>query len=219
MINEITLSHTLPKVFAGMEHDEPVSLSEVWLKELTFRRPERYMIEAESGTGKSSLCSYIYGNRGDYSGSIFFDGRDTSDLTIADWCRLRTHALAYLPQEMHLFAELTAMENIEIKNRLTGCKDRKWIMNALERLEIAAKADTPAGRLSVGQQQRVAIVRALCQPFDFILIDEPVSHLDARNNAIVAGLIQEEATANGAAILATSVGNKINIDITQTVKL
>ena len=92
-------------------------------------------------------------------------------------------------------------------------------MNALERLEIAAKADTPAGRLSVGQQQRVAIVRALCQPFDFILIDEPVSHLDARNNAIVAGLIQEEATANGAAILATSVGNKINIDITQTVKL
>ena len=117
------------------------------------------------------------------------------------------------------FPELTAMENIMIKNRLTGCKSRQWILEALERLEIAVKADTPASRLSVGQQQRVAIIRALCQPFDFILIDEPVSHLDSRNNAIVASLIDEEARANGAAVIATSVGNKITIPITRTVKL
>ena len=128
-------------------------------------------------------------------------------------------ALAYLPQEMQLFPELTAMENIEIKNRLTGCKTRQWIQQALERLEIGNKADSPACRLSVGQQQRVAIIRSLCQPFDFLLIDEPVSHLDQRNNAIVASLIDDEARRYGASVIATSVGNKITLPITSTLKL
>lgn len=219
MVEKITLSNTLPQVFTGMEHDVPVSLSQVWLQNIEFVRPNYYMVEAESGTGKSSLCSYIYGSRGDYRGKILFDGRDVSEFTIEQWCELRTRSLAYLPQEMQLFPELTVLENIEIKNRLTGCKSREWILEALERLEISVKADVLAGKLSVGQQQRVAIIRALCQPFDFILIDEPVSHLDQRNNNIVAHLIQEEAQSNGASIIATSVGNKINIPITHTYKL
>lgn len=219
MINEISIVNTLPKVFAGMEREQPVSVSEVWLHEISFRRPAYYMIEAESGTGKSSLCSYIYGSRGDYSGQILFDGRDISGFSVNEWCRLRTNVLAYLPQELQLFPELTALENIEIKNRLTGCKTRRWIFDTLERLEIKDKANIPAAKMSVGQQQRVAIIRALCQPFDFILIDEPVSHLDSRNNAIVAQLISEEASRYGASIIATSVGNKINIPITHTLKL
>lgn len=219
MVEKITLSNTLPQVFTGMEHEVPVSLSQVWLQNIEFARPNYYMVEAESGTGKSSLCSYIYGSRGDYRGKILFDGRDVSEFTIEQWCELRTHSLAYLPQEMQLFPELTVLENIDIKNRLTGCKSREWILEALERLEISVKADVLAGKLSVGQQQRVAIIRALCQPFDFILIDEPVSHLDQRNNNIVAQLIQEEAQSNGASIIATSVGNKINIPITHTYKL
>ncbi|MBO4955350.1 MAG: ATP-binding cassette domain-containing protein [Muribaculaceae bacterium] len=218
-MSEIRLVQTLPRVFAGMEHEQPLCSSEVWMADVTLRRGSYYMIEAESGTGKSSLCSYIYGARGDYSGRILFDGRDISTLSVADWCSLRTRAIAYLPQELQLFGELTAMENIEIKNRLTGCKSAEWIMDALTRLEIAHKADVPACRLSVGQQQRVAIVRALCQPFDFMLIDEPVSHLDARNNAIVAELIDSEARARGAAVIATSVGNKILLPINQTLKL
>lgn len=219
LISEITLEHTLPQVFAGMEHDLPVSASEVWLRQVSFRRGLNYMVEAESGTGKSSLCSFIYGSRGDYSGRILFDGTDISTLTVSCWCELRTRSLAYLPQEMQLFGELTALENIEIKNRLTGHKSTGWIMEALRRLEIEAKAHVPASRLSVGQQQRVAIIRALCQPFDFLLIDEPVSHLDARNNSIVASLIGEEATAQGASVIATSVGNKILLPFTQTLKL
>ena len=112
---------------------------------------------------------------------------------------------------MRLFPELTVMENIGIKNRLTSYKSEKEIIEFLERLEIAHKADVPAGRLSVGQQQRVAIIRALCQPFDFLLIDEPVSHLDSRNNQTVASLIDEEAKKTGAGIIATSVGNKIQL--------
>ncbi len=62
-------------------------------------------------------------------------------------------------------------------------------------------------------------MRALCQPFDFLLIDEPVSHLDARNNDMVASLIAEEAQAQGAAVIATSVGNKINLAFQSVIKL
>lgn len=210
MIEEITLQRALPHVFRGSEHESPVKDSEVWLiQELTFRRGRYYLIEAESGTGKSSLCAFIYGSRRDYDGYILMDGDDVRNFSIGHWCELRRKAIAYLPQEMCLFPELTVMENILIKNRLTDCKSGEEIRAMLERLEIAHKADVAAGRLSVGQQQRVAIIRALCQPFDFLLIDEPVSHLDSRNNEAVAAMIDEEARAREASVIATSVGNKI----------
>lgn len=209
MIERISLDGVLPRVFAGSENEPPVCRSMVWLRNIEFVKPQYWLIEAESGTGKSSLCAFIYGSRTDYSGTIAFDGRDVRSLSIADWCRLRTRSLAYLPQEMHLFPELTVMENLAIKNRLTGHKTEAQLREMLDRLEIGGKADTPAAKLSVGQQQRAAIVRALCQPFDFLLIDEPVSHLDARNNRAVAEMIDAEARANSAGIIATSVGNKI----------
>lgn len=212
MIKEIRLERVLPRVFRGSEHESPVKDSQLWLRDnVTFAKGRNYLIEAESGTGKSSLCAYIYGSRLDYDGRILFDGADTAKFSIARWCELRRVSLAYLPQEMGLFPELTVMENIEIKNRLTRCKNEAQILRLLDRLEIGHKAGEPAGRLSVGQQQRVAIIRALCQPFDFILIDEPVSHLDSRNNKAVAALIEEEAAARGAGIIATSVGNKISL--------
>lgn len=211
MINSITLQNTLPAVFAGSEHEPPVCTSTVWLKNLTFERPSYYMIEAESGTGKSSLCAYIYGSRLDYSGRILFDGEDTRFFSMDRWSTLRREALAYLPQEMMLFPELTVLENIAIKNRLTDYKSADDIDKMLQLLEIDNKKNTPARLLSVGQQQRVAIIRALCQPFDFLIVDEPVSHLDARNNSVVASLIDAEAKARGAAVIATSVGNKITL--------
>lgn len=212
MIDAITLRRLLPGVFRGSEHEPPVSRSEVWLQEeITFSRPSSYIIEAESGTGKSSLCSFIYGARTDYEGEILFDGVPVSGFTIDRWCELRCRALAYLPQDMRLFPELTVMENIDVKNRLTGYCTEARIMEMLSRLDLADRAADRAGILSIGQQQRVAIVRALCQPFDFLLVDEPVSHLDARNNAAVASLIAEEAAAHSASVIATSVGNKLTL--------
>lgn len=213
-LDTIQLRNVLPCVFRGAETEPPVSWSEIWLRDVTLSRGGVYMIEAESGTGKSSLCSYIYGNRGDYEGSILFNGRDIRSFSVKEWCDFRCRHIALLPQEMRLFPELTAMENIEIKNRLTSCKSREAILAMLDRLEIAHKADVVASRLSIGQQQRVAIVRALCQPFDFILLDEPVSHLDARNNGVVASLVAEEASSRGAGVIATSVGYAISLDVT-----
>ncbi len=219
MIETITLKSPLPDAFAGMEKDEPVRSSQVWLSHISFSRPGFYMVEAESGAGKSSLCSFIYGSRGDYSGDILFDGESVRRLSVDHWCALRQRSLAYLPQELMLFPELSVIDNIEIKNRLTGHKSRRWILDTLDLLGIADKVERPAAQLSVGQQQRVAIVRALCQPFDFLLLDEPVSHLDERNNRAVASLVADEARANGAAVIATSVGNKIQLPFTATIKL
>lgn len=219
MINKITLKNVLPHVFAGSENEAPVKNSQVWLHGLEFVCPDSYLVEAESGTGKSSLCSFIYGSRHDYSGEILFDGENVKTFSIERWCELRTRALALLPQEMRLFPELTAMENIMIKNRLTHYKTESEIMEMLRRLEIPEKAHQQAAFLSVGQQQRVAIIRALCQPFDFLILDEPVSHLDERNNNIVSALIEDEAKRQNAGIIATSVGNKINIPVSEVLNL
>ena len=186
--------------------------SDVWLQDISLERGKRYLISAESGTGKSSMCSYIFGYRQDYSGVITFDGQDIRTLTVAQWCEVRQRHIAYLPQDMRLFSELTAMENVELKNRLTGFKSRGEIIQLFEALGIADKQDSLAGKLSIGQQQRVAIIRTLCQPCDFILLDEPVSHLDDENNRIVARIITDEATRQGAGIIATSVGNHLKMD-------
>lgn len=214
-MQQITLNNTLPRVFAGQDGIH----SDVWLQQLTLERGKRYLVSAESGTGKSSMCSYIYGYRQDYSGGIAFDGQDVRGLTVAQWCDIRKRHIAYLPQEMRLFGELTAIENVELKNRLTGFKSHDEIKRLFEAMGIDDKLDSLASKLSIGQQQRVAIIRTLCQPCDFILLDEPVSHLDDENNRIVARLITQEADRQGAGIIATSVGNHLKMDVDKVFNL
>ena len=214
-MEQIILNNTLPRVFAGQNDIH----SEVWLQDITFERGKRYLVSAESGTGKSSMCSYIFGYRQDYSGDITFDGKNICLFTTAEWCDVRQRHIAYLPQDMRLFGELTAMENVELKNRLTGFKSREEILRLFEVMGIADKVDSLASKLSIGQQQRVAIIRTLCQPCDFILLDEPVSHLDDENNRIVANLIVSEAERQGAGIIATSVGNHLQMDVDTTFNL
>ena len=214
-MEQIALNNTLPRVFAGQNGIH----SEVWLKDISFERAKRYLISAESGTGKSSMCSYIFGYRQDYSGTIAFDGQDIRTLTVAQWCEVRQHHIAYLPQDMRLFGELTAMENVELKNRLTNFKSRQEISKLFELLGIADKMDSLASKLSIGQQQRVAIIRTLCQPCDFILLDEPVSHLDDENNRTVARLVIDEAQRQGAGVIATSVGNHLQMDVDRPINL
>lgn len=214
-IKEITLRDALPAVFKGEERKE----SDVWLGNLSFQKGKRYIISAESGTGKSSLCAYIYGARRDYIGEIFFNNENISKLSLNQWQQIRRENLAYLPQELALFPELTAWENIELKNALTGCFSSPQIEEFLDRLGISARRDFPVGKMSIGQQQRVAIIRALCQPFDFIFLDEPVSHLDEQNNRIVASIVEEEASKRGAAIISTSVGNHLLLSEAKTLYL
>lgn len=214
-MNKITLQNTLPRVFVN----ESIPESDVWQSDITFSKGDFYLIEAASGGGKSSMCSYIFGARTDYEGRILFDIRDIREIKVDRWLELRRSSLAYLPQELSLFPELTAWENIQLKNRLTGFAADRKIEEWMERLGIAFRRDFLVGRMSIGQQQRVAIIRSICQPFDFLLVDEPVSHLDDSNNDIAAALITEEALRQGAGIISTSVGNHLHLNYSHRLRL
>ena len=88
-MNSIHLQQTLPQVFA----DRNSVTSDVWHQDLIFRKEEMYLIEAASGTGKSSLCSYIYGYRNDYQGIINFDEINIKAYSVKQWVDLRKHSL------------------------------------------------------------------------------------------------------------------------------
>ena len=214
-MNTIKLQKTLPQVFA----QQPDIQSDIWLQELAFEKGHLYLVEASSGTGKSSLCSYLYGHRSDYLGTIMFDDRDIRTLSISEWTHLRQRNLSLLWQELRLFPELTAWENVEIKNRLTNYKKKKEIASWFEELGIADKLHTKVGLMSFGQQQRVALMRALCQPFDLLMADEPISHLDDNNAQQMSDLMLQEVQRQGAALIVTSIGKHISIHYDQILHL
>ncbi|MDE6695981.1 MAG: ATP-binding cassette domain-containing protein [Muribaculaceae bacterium] len=207
-LEEIKLESLLPRVFVR----EELPYSDIWRKNVVFRRGGRYLVESASGGGKSSLAAFIMGSRNDYEGTLMFDGKDARSLTIKDWQDLRRCHIAYLPQELALFPELSAIDNIRLKADISGDVDLARVDNWLERLGMKDRRDYPAGKLSIGQQQRVALIRSLCQPFDFILLDEPVSHLDEANNRIAAAIVEEEARRQGGAVITFSVGNPLLIE-------
>lgn len=135
------------------------------------------------------------------------------------WVEIRKHSLSMLFQDLRIFTELTAIENIRLKNNLTGYKTRKEILSLFEALGLSDKLNVKAGKLSFGQQQRVAFIRSLCQPFDFIFLDEPISHLDDNNARIMGELVMEEAGKQGAGIIVTSIGKHIELTYDRILKL
>lgn len=202
-------------MFAG----KPDLQSDVWKRELDFSKGKKYLIEADSGRGKSTFCSYIIGYRKDYSGKIMFDDVDARNMNIKIWTDARRFNLSYVFQELRLFPELTAFENVEIKNRLTKFKSKEDISRWFERLGIADKKDEKVRFMSFGQQQRVAMMRALAQPFDFIIADEPISHLDDGNSRTMGRIMEEEAESQGAGIIITSIGKHIEMQYDSILKL
>lgn len=198
----------MPEIFASRENLR----SDIWLADFRFERGKSYLIEAQSGLGKSSLCSYIYGQRSDYRGEILFDGENVAQLSMEQWCRLRRESLSTLFQDLKLFGELTALENVQIKNQLTGCQTEQRIVEWFEELGIGDKLHARVDRMSFGQQQRVALIRALCQPIDFLLLDEPVSHLDELNSNIMRDVILRELSRQGAGLIATSIGKHMDME-------
>lgn len=214
-MEKILFRNVLPQVFAQRDDLE----SEVWREEVTFEKGQLYLVEADSGQGKSTFCSYVIGYRNDYSGTILFDDTDTRRLKVRDWIDIRQYKISHLFQELRLFPELTAYENVDIKNRLTSHKTREQILSWFERLGISDKTDALVGRMSFGQQQRVAMIRALAQPSDFLLVDEPISHLDDTNANIMGQMMMEEASAQGAGVIVTSIGKHMDLQYNEVLKL
>ena len=201
-MERISFESVLPQVFT---HHKDFK-SEIWNSKVTFERGYLYLVEAESGKGKSTFCSYISGYRHDYAGHILFDETEISTYKMCDWVNFRRRHISHLFQELRLFRELTAFENVEIKNQLTRWKSSTQIKEWFEQLDIADKLGVEVGKMSYGQQQRVAMMRALVQPFDFLLLDEPISHLDDNNAQTMAEIMLAEAREQEAAVIVTSIG-------------
>ena len=214
-MDSITLNKVLPHVFSHVQG----LVSDVWNEEITFRKGHYYLLEANSGKGKSTFCSYLIGYRRDFDGNMLFDEQNINALTIKDWAEIRTRHVSYLFQELRLFPELTALENVLIKNNMTHFKTKAQILDWFEELGVADKVNVRIGQMSFGQQQRVALIRSLVQPFDFLLADEPISHLDDDNSNAMAQVLLREATHQGAGIIVTSIGKHLALNYDKVVRL
>ena len=211
----IQFHSVLPQVFSQRTDLE----SEIWNQDVSFEKGHLYLVEADSGKGKSTFCSYILGYRHDYSGSVMFDNEVTAQYQVKDWVEMRKCHISHLFQELRLFPELTAMENVEIKNKITDFQSKEQILKWFDMLGIADKVDAKIGRMSFGQQQRVAMIRSLCQPFDFILADEPISHLDDNNSRIMGDIMMTEAKRQEAGVIVTSIGKHMDLPYEKVVRL
>lgn len=214
-MEKIQFHSVVPQAFS---HRDDLD-SEIWNTEATFEKGHLYLVEADSGKGKSTFCSYIVGYRHDYSGHITFDDEDTHNFSVNRWVDMRCRHISHLFQELRLFPELTALENVEIKNQLTHFKSRSEILQWFDMLGIADKTESKVSLLSFGQQQRVAMIRSLVQPFDFLLADEPISHLDDKNSQVMGDVMMAEAKRQGAGVIVTSIGKHMNLTYEQVFKL
>lgn len=189
------------RLFPGYFEKNRKDLSEIWDKELSFAKGEYIKIVAPSGKGKTSFIHFIYGMRKDYSGDILYNGKNISRYSPEEFSACRQSSMSIIFQDMRLFPGQTVQENLEIKRQLNPFHPFGKIGEMAERLGIKDKLQSKCETCSFGEQQRVSIIRSLMQPFDFLLLDEPFSHLDEDNSKKAMQLILEESRQRGAAII------------------
>ena len=175
--------------------------SQVWDKNLSIEKGEHLHIVAPSGSGKTSLIHFIYGLRKDYDGVIFYDDTNIKKLSTESFSTFRQKKISIIFQDLRLFEDQTVLENIEIKRMLNPYHQPEAIIEMTKRLGIEKKLNQQVKKCSYGEQQRIAIIRSLMQPFDFLLLDEPYSHLDEENRKKAMDLIYEECTKRNAAMV------------------
>ncbi len=175
--------------------------SEIWNKQIAVSKGEHVHIIAPSGKGKTSLIHFIYGLRNDYQGSILYDEQDIKTISAEKKAVVRQHQMSIVFQDLRLFETQTAFDNIEIKRKLNPFHSTDDIYQMCRRLGVENKLKQIVKTCSYGEQQRFAIIRALTQPFDFLLLDEPFSHLDENNRSKAMDLLFEECEKRNAAMI------------------
>ena len=186
--------------------------SQIFATDVRFTVGTRYLIRATSGKGKSTLLHILYGLRNDYEGQALVANRDVRTLSPDDWSAVRQRELSIVFQNLRLFPQLTGRQNIELQNALTNHKTAAEIDAMAAQLGVTDILKQPAGQLSYGQRQRIAIIRALCQPFRFLLLDEPFSHLDEANIRAACALIDAEVSAQNAGLILVSLGERYYLE-------
>ena len=197
--------------------------SNVWAGHCHLEVSKRYFLEAPSGRGKTTFQHILYGLREDYTGTVRVQALgqewDLKDLTLDQWASIRQQELSVVFQDLRLFLNLSAWDNIQIKNQLTNYHTDNQIRTMAERLEVATLLDKKCGQMSYGQRQRIAIIRALCQPFRFLIMDEPFAHLDSANVARCCALIQEECSKQGAGFAVASLEEQYKFEYDEVLGL
>ena len=191
----------LRKVSPDFIEEEKIIGSGIWNADLLFQPAEKVQIIAPSGSGKTSLIHFLYGLRKDYAGHIFYDDKDIAGFGAEDFATYRREHVSIVFQDMRLFSEHSVLQNLEIKRQLNPFHSGSKIFSMAGRLGIESKLGKNCQTCSYGEQQRIAIIRALQQPFDFLLLDEPFSHLDDHNRLLAMELIQEEVSLRKATVI------------------
>lgn len=180
--------------------------SDVWNNNLQFAPAEWIKIKAPSGTGKTTLVHILYKLRSDYEGTILWNNTPLQQITGDALAAMRQQQVSIVFQDLRLFPNLTARENIELNRVLQEPYCESSTIDAMaEVLGITHILHQKAALCSYGEQQRIAIIRALVQPFSWLLMDEPFSHLDQQNITKAATLIAAECTKRNAGIILTDL--------------
>jgi ABC-type lipoprotein export system ATPase subunit len=180
--------------------------SDVWNTTVQFNQGEFIKIKAPSGTGKTTFIHILYKLRYDYTGTISFDHKATTEYSENELAVFRQSKISIVFQDLRLFPNLTAYENIELKRILqTPIYNTDVIDEMAETLGITHILQQKAGLCSYGEQQRIAIIRALVHPFEWLIMDEPFSHLDLANTSKAATLIETECKKRNAGLIITDL--------------
>ena len=205
-----TLENTTPAVhlsdvgFAFEQGEERVLDIPSW----EIARSERVFLQGESGSGKSTLLSLLSGMFVPSSGQVSVLGTAVSSLSTRERDRFRAGNIGFVFQQFNLIPYLSVMDNILLAARFaatTGVSARARAEELLIKVNLGVELhDRPAGQLSIGQQQRVAIVRALINSPELLLVDEPTSALDHRNRDSFLELLTEILSESGCAMVFVS---------------
>jgi putative ABC transport system ATP-binding protein len=172
--------------------------------EFSLAEKAQVALSGESGSGKTTFLNLIAGILKADSGSISLAGREMSALSEPQRDRLRATTIGYIFQTFNLLQGYTCLENVLLGMSFGPGEDREFARALLARVGLSAKLKHYPRQLSTGQQQRVAVARALANRPRLVLADEPTGNLDHKNAAEALSLIREACRENGAALLLVS---------------
>lgn len=164
-------------------------------------------VVGRSGSGKTTLLNLLGGLDKPTSGSITFGGRILSDMNEKDLTELRRHELGFVFQSFGLLPLLSAFENIELPLRIAGVapdEREERTKESLEMVDLSNRAHHRPHELSGGEQQRIAIARAVVKRPRIILADEPTGELDSGNARSIFGLFKDMVEDRGISVLAAT---------------
>src|SRR5215218_8840644 len=189
---------------------------------------EQVALIGTSGSGKTTLLHMIAGILTPDEGSILFsaarDGpalpTDITRLSEADRDVFRGSNIGYIFQTHHLLSGFTALENVQLGMSFTGrSHDPEWARHLLKEVGLSDRLDYKPEKLSLGQQQRVAVARALANRPRLVLADEPTGALDAANAQQVLALIRQLCDEVAASLLLVSHDPAITAQFPRVVSL